>query len=503
MTLYNINLSLGWSNSGVEYAQAYRERAFSHLGISSAWVFMNLVTNGNIYEMADKLGLPYEDVLWMPLWFTDQTPSFCTVHRDSLPSLYGFKPKSVEEVGALGIKYVHHTENMYLMAYRNVEGSELIHRVEIVRNGYLIKKDFYHDRLVFTEFYSPREGKASLDKRVYYNADGSIAYEEIVRGDKSCFKLGVDWVLSKAELYDRFFKGLEFSEGDLILLDRASGIAQQVFQNKNDSALGVIVHAEHWSKASEGGENILWNNFYEYQFQNHKYVDFYVCATFVQANLLEKHFRKYLGIDKRVVCIPVGHYEENESNSIPLTEMDGKFLTVSRLANEKHVDVLVKAIAHLRSKGVDVSLDIYGAGNQFLPLKEMINDLGVSQWVSLKGHQDMTGVYSQYCGYLTASQSEGFGLTLMEAVASGRGIVGFDVPYGNQTFISDGLNGYLLEAPDDWGSDDTYLRVADAIEMYLSLKPMTVELESRRLAVFYRLSRVAREWRKVIGGFMK
>ena len=32
----------------------------------------------------------------------------------------------------------------------------------------------------------------------------------------------------------------------------------------------------------------------------------------------------------------------------------------------------------------------------------------------------------------------------MEAVGSGLPMIGFDVPYGNQTFIEDGGNGYLL-----------------------------------------------------------
>ena len=45
---------------------------------------------------------------------------------------------------------------------------------------------------------------------------------------------------------------------------------------------------------------------------------------------------------------------------------------------------------------------------------------------------------------MTASTSEGFGLTLMEAIGSGLPLIGFDVPYGNQTFIEDGKNGYLI-----------------------------------------------------------
>ena len=40
--------------------------------------------------------------------------------------------------------------------------------------------------------------------------------------------------------------------------------------------------------------------------------------------------------------------------------------------------------------------------------------------------------------YFSASTSEGFGLTLMEAVGSGLGMIGLNVNYGNPTFIRDG-----------------------------------------------------------------
>ena len=50
----------------------------------------------------------------------------------------------------------------------------------------------------------------------------------------------------------------------------------------------------------------------------------------------------------------------------------------------------------------------------------------------------MSQIYVGYELYLTASTSEGFGLTLMEAVGSGLPLIGFDVRYGNQTFIDDG-----------------------------------------------------------------
>lgn len=63
----------------------------------------------------------------------------------------------------------------------------------------------------------------------------------------------------------------------------------------------------------------------------------------------------------------------------------------------------------------------------------------------------MTDIYQNYEAYVAASTSEGFGLTLMEAVGSGLPIIGLDVRYGNQTFVDDGKNGYLIprEEPDD------------------------------------------------------
>ena len=33
MTLYNINLGIGWASSGVEYAQAYRASVLRELGV--------------------------------------------------------------------------------------------------------------------------------------------------------------------------------------------------------------------------------------------------------------------------------------------------------------------------------------------------------------------------------------------------------------------------------------------------------------------------------------
>lgn len=88
-------------------------------------------------------------------------------------------------------------------------------------------------------------------------------------------------------------------------------------------------------------------------------------------------------------------------------------------------------------------------GGDEAKLKGLIGRLDCADYVHLMGQQKLDDVYKHYDAYVAASQSEGFGLTLMEAIGSGLPIVGFDVRYGNQTFIDDGQNGYKIPITDE------------------------------------------------------
>ena len=39
MTVYNINLGIGWASSGVEYAQKYREQSLNELGNKQIFIY--------------------------------------------------------------------------------------------------------------------------------------------------------------------------------------------------------------------------------------------------------------------------------------------------------------------------------------------------------------------------------------------------------------------------------------------------------------------------------
>ena len=50
-TVYNVNRGIGWASSGVEYAQAYRSKIFSQLGVRTKFIFTDFFVRDNIEYM--------------------------------------------------------------------------------------------------------------------------------------------------------------------------------------------------------------------------------------------------------------------------------------------------------------------------------------------------------------------------------------------------------------------------------------------------------------------
>ena len=65
MTVYNINLGIGWASSGVEYAQAYRAKIFKEMGQEAKFVFMDLILGDNIEHMTSKIGFSDDEIIWL------------------------------------------------------------------------------------------------------------------------------------------------------------------------------------------------------------------------------------------------------------------------------------------------------------------------------------------------------------------------------------------------------------------------------------------------------
>lgn len=317
----------------------------------------------------------------------------------------------------------------------------------VVNQTCLIRKDFYTYCRTFSEYYAPLDGKAHLYGRTFFNEDGSVCYEEVIEDDSTFYRIGAQVLYTKADLVGYMVKRLNLTADDVVIIDRTTGIGQAILENCGPARVGIVVHADHFSEGGTDDDYILWNNYYEYSFSQTEHIDFYITATDAQNELMRQQFKKYCGKEPQVVTIPVGSLDELKYPDEPRKRHS--LITASRLATEKHCDWLVEAVVKAKESVPDISLDIYGKGGDEAKLKGLIGRLDCADYVHLMGQQKLDDVYKHYDAYVAASQSEGFGLTLMEAIGSGLPIVGFDVRYGNQTFIDDGQNGYKIPITDE------------------------------------------------------
>lgn len=494
MTIYNINFGIGWASSGVEYAQSYRAKLLRTRKQNLKFIFLEFIQNENIQTLTNNLGFKDNEIIWLYQYFTDIKIAPTTVTVEDI--IQQLEHEVIKDETDQKIRRIFFKNNQtFVTCYLKEENKNIVDRAEFVSNGMLIRKDFYSYVRVLSEFYAPSDNRAKAYMRQYYNEDGSIAYEEYLNEDQdsNIFMINHTPIYGKRAFVAYFMKSLNLTSDDIVIIDRATKIGQSILENRGESKVGVVVHAEHFSKNSTNDNTILWNNFYEYQFAQADAIDFFITATDRQNEILSQQFKHYYNKSPRIVTIPVGALDKLTK---PKTKRQPfSIITASRLANEKHVDWLVRAVIKAKKVLPDLTFDIYGEGGEKDKIQNVIAEHQAGDYIHLKGHVNLEDVYKGYELFLSASQSEGFGLTLMEAVGSGLGMIGFDVNYGNPTFIQNGENGFLIPVNiSDESINEITDRIAERIILFYKLNLKDVSKTSYKIAEPYKKQHIKQRW---------
>lgn len=494
--IYNFNLGIGWASSGVEYAQIYRAKMLRSIGTKAKFIFTDMFPRDNIQHMTENIGFLDSEVEWLYTFFTDTKISPVTYTLKQLEASFGKKRKFSFSRNGKTAKYNFPEENCFYTVYMVDETGDRVHRVELVSKGFLIRKDYFTYCRIYSEYYAPLDNKAHMYQRRFFNEDGSIAYEEINDNDVVMYQFPDKLLCSKEELVGYMVSKLNLTKEDVVIIDRTTGIGQAILQNVGPAKVGIVIHADHFSEGSSDDTNILWNNYYEYAFSQHDKIAFYLTSTDAQNRLMREQFEKYMGVTPNIITIPVGGLQELK---YPYKRRPHSLITASRLAAEKHVDWLVEAVAEARKKVPDITLDIYGKGAEEGKLKEAIERLGCTRCIKLCGQQDLTEVYQSYEAYVAGSTSEGFGLTLMEAIGAGLPIIGFDVRYGNQNFVDHEKNGYKIPVHDKMESKERITKLAECIvRLFTEADRKAFHEHSYQKAKEYLTTEVEKRWETLL-----
>lgn len=124
-------------------------------------------------------------------------------------------------------------------------------------------------------------------------------------------------------------------------------------------------------------------------------------------------------------------------------------MSVSRLSVEKDIPTLMKAFAKLHASRPDTRLLLVGEGPDRPRLQALRTQLGLEAVVDLPGQVAQPRRWIQHAAvFALASQYEGFGNVLIEALSCGVPVVSTDCPVGPRDILADGRRGQLVPVGD-------------------------------------------------------
>lgn len=147
-----------------------------------------------------------------------------------------------------------------------------------------------------------------------------------------------------------------------------------------------------------------------------------------------------------VLAISCGIDASRFANQTPTQNDNPVALFLGRLDDEKRINVLLEAVAKLTDIPT-LRVDLVGDGGERENLQNLAKDLGIADRVRFLGHitdQELPGVYEQCSVFVMPSIAELQSIATMEAMASGRPVIGADamaLPH----LVHNGDNGYLFE----------------------------------------------------------
>ncbi|TVV26575.1 glycosyltransferase family 4 protein [Weissella cibaria] len=462
-----VNATMPKQKSGIEHAQLKRFELFNNHQVDSRIVLRDWDPVAHVN--ANAAGIPDNQLINMFDYFQEAvavTPK--TLHAQEI------------EFGVPNLQFADEpANNRYLVTAQN---GQLVARVNYdatadkrVRSTELF--DGYNN-LFRVDHYDSR-GFASLIQ--WYTTDNQIGTETWVTPSGRT----VIETFNKKTMAGEFVKsGWRLIEhgGHVMQFDTIEELTKHFFDRLNDdfwseeqpnvfvldrSHLGdwgllrlrkpayvvMHLHNSHAGDAQDPMHAIL-NNHYEFAMNALDEYDAVVSATHKQTHDVNERFQP----KTRLFTIPVGVVPDRllQSERVPVARREfGKVIAFARIAWEKHLDDLVRAVGIVHKEFPQVTLDLYGYADPAdnykarTSVEEAIREYGLEGVVTMKGYTtEIDAVENNAMMYGLTSRMEGFNLAIMEAISHGLIAFSYDVNYGPNEIVEDDVNGNVVPYED-------------------------------------------------------
>lgn len=184
-------------------------------------------------------------------------------------------------------------------------------------------------------------------------------------------------------------------------------------------------------------------------------------------------YQSNLGLNTTIIENPKSFSSEKK-----ITNDAKRFISCGRLAKEKAYEDMIEALSITRKNGCDWDLMIVGGGELKNSLEKRAVELGVSEYVSITGYvSDVDEKLLTGGIFLLTSRWEGFPMVVTEALEVGLPIIAYDIP-AMLPLVTDGVEGYLVEAADVKKLAETMRILAGQSEMRINMSKKAIEKAS-------------------------
>lgn len=487
MTIYTFDLLLGFEANGVDNAQGYRAQILEKLGIEGKFIFTKIPSHQK-QAYFRNLGVSEKNMLILPFVLADAwdiRPTLTVLYLQEKLGLKALTPLEADEDHVV----FELPQNQSIIFYLD---QERVYQVEYLKNNHVYQREYYTSYPVCRELLHTQTG--DFHTRHFFKADGQIAYEVYRHNQKEVYRFGDQWIEDELSLMTRFIKRLNLTSKDTVLMDRTTTFIfpQALLESRTKAKLGCVIHSIHSFNVND-----VYFEYY-YLFKYVEYFDFMIVSTEIQKQDLEQMFQEKGINQKKIAVISVGSLTHLKKAA---SDTHYKTMVVARLEHRKRLDLAIRAVVKAKPTLPELTLDIYGQGYLYHELLQLIKDLKAESYIHLRGYQDVREEFLKHSLYLATAEWETLGLTLLEGIGSGIGFVGFDVKYGNQTFIQHEKNGILVpfhvEQPLQEHVDD----LTEGIIKFYTLDRKKVQDASYALASTYLGKEIAKKWENLFDNF--
>jgi alpha-1,3-mannosyltransferase len=225
---------------------------------------------------------------------------------------------------------------------------------------------------------------------------------------------------------------------------------------------------------------------------------------YLWGSLALKSFRRIIAVSKndeavfsrispRVTYVPNG-INLRDFPRIKRKRERNSLLFVGRLSKNKRVDTLIKTVYFLKEAIPDVKLYVVGEdwGGILGDLKKMAVEMALEENIffigGVRDRRRLLDYYSRSQIFVSASQYEGFGISVLEAMASGMVVAVNDIA-AFKNFIKNGENGFILDYSNPKEAAGTLAHI-------INTDKTNIRIEARKTSRNY-------DWRKLIGEIEK